>query len=295
LIVGKIWLWRNTQKNYIITLFWAFSITSAPTARASPCISITSQKANKVANGGQEDTPLGLPPPLGERGGYPHSCRRELPNDGKKRVSTELKKLKKYRTKERKSFKTALAAISRQIVAFAESLDTGIKFEKLFSTRYSQRESPSHPFEFSFEDGSFFTLQKMVEKRAHNRGIPVMYVNPAYTSRLCSRCGAFGRRTRKRFECPHCGYVAHADVNAAFNSASGPLNNTGNECITEQEEALAFLLSKVTDAQARKGSSPARAGATHHAVTHAHAYSNKGKPARGAGTSTTFFPCRRSG
>jgi hypothetical protein len=30
-----------------------------------------------------------LPPPLGERGGYPHSCHRELPNDGKKRVSTE--------------------------------------------------------------------------------------------------------------------------------------------------------------------------------------------------------------
>jgi hypothetical protein len=38
--------------------------------------------------------------------------------------------------------------------------------------------------------------------------------------------------------------VAHADVNAAFNSASGPLNNTSNECITEQEAARAFLLSK---------------------------------------------------
>jgi len=84
----------------------------------------------------------------------------------------------------------------------------------------------------------------MVERRAHNRGIPVMYVNPAYTSRRCCRCGEFGRRTRKRFECPHCGYVAHADVNAAFNSASGPLNNTSNECITEQEAARAFLLSK---------------------------------------------------
>jgi putative transposase len=157
----------------------------------------------------------------------------------------KLWKLKKYKTKERKSFKAALATISRQIVSFAESLDTGIKFEKLFSTRYSQRESPlHHPFEFSFENGSFFTLQKMVEKRAHERGIPVMYVNPAYTSRRCSRCGEFGRRTRKRFECPHCGYVAHADVNAAFNSESRTLHSTGNESITEQEEARAFLLSK---------------------------------------------------
>jgi putative transposase len=156
----------------------------------------------------------------------------------------KLWKLKKYKTKERKSFKTALATISRQIVSFAESLDTGIKFEKLFSTRYSQRKSPLHPFEFSFENGSFFTLQKMVERRAHDRGIPVMYVNPAYTSRQCSRCGEFGRRTRKRFECPHCGYVAHADVNAAFNIASRPLHSTGNVSITEREEARAFLLSK---------------------------------------------------
>jgi hypothetical protein len=38
--------------------------------------------------------------------------------------------------------------------------------------------------------------------------------------------------------------VAHADVNAAFNIASGPLQNTGNESITEYEEARAFLLSK---------------------------------------------------
>jgi putative transposase len=157
----------------------------------------------------------------------------------------KLWKLKNYKTKERKSFKAALATISRQIVSFAESLDTGIKFEKLFSTRYSQRESlVHHPFEFSFENGSFFTLQKMVERRAHTRGIPVMYVNPAYTSKRCSRCGEFGRRTRKRFECPHCGYVAHADVNAAFNIASGPLQHTGNESITLQQEAQAFLLSK---------------------------------------------------
>jgi putative transposase len=132
----------------------------------------------------------------------------------------KLWKLKKAKSRDRTLFKNALHAISRQIVSFAESLGSGIKFEKLFNSRsYVLQESKNYA-EFSFENGSFYYLQKMVEKRAQKLGIPVIYVNPAYTSKRCSRCGGFGRRYRKRFECPHCGYVVHADVNAAFNIAS---------------------------------------------------------------------------
>jgi putative transposase len=147
----------------------------------------------------------------------------------------KLWKLKKYKTKERKRFKTALAALARQIVSFADSLDSGIKFEKLFSAGYSLHGFPLHPFEFSFDNGSFFALQKMVERRAYNRGIPVIYVNPAYTSKRCSRCGEIGRRTRKQFACPNCGFEAHADVNAAFNIATSPLQRA------EQEDVLKML------------------------------------------------------
>jgi putative transposase len=132
----------------------------------------------------------------------------------------KLWKLKKVKSRERKTFKSALNAISRQIVSFAESLGSGIKFEKLFSPCYSHRENGDAVYEFSFENGSFFSLQQQVEKRAGVRGIPVIYVNPAYTSKRCCRCGCFGRRYRKRFECPHCGYTAHADINAAFNIAA---------------------------------------------------------------------------
>jgi len=156
----------------------------------------------------------------------------------------KLWKLKKFKTRERKSFKTALATISRQIVTFAESLGTGIKFEKLFSNHYAHHEQPGNAYAFTFDNGSFFTLQKMVERRAHNRGIPVMYVDPAYTSKRCCRCGGFGRRSRKRFECPHCRYVAHADVNAAFNIATTPLRHVAMDLFSAQEETRAFLLSK---------------------------------------------------
>jgi putative transposase len=143
--------------------------------------------------------------------------------------------LKKFKTKEKRRFNTALTAIARQIVSFADSLDSGIKFEKLFSAKYSLHDSRLYGCEFSFGNGSFFTLQKRVERHAYNRGIPVMYVNPAYTSRRCSRCGEFGRRTQKKFECPACGFVAHADVNAAFNIALSPVRRA------EQENVLKIV------------------------------------------------------
>jgi putative transposase len=141
----------------------------------------------------------------------------------------KLWKLKKIKSRERKTFKSALNAISRQIVSFAESLGSGIKFEKLFSPRYSHRHGADGSYEFSFDNGSFFSLQQQVEKRAWDRGIPVIYVNPAYTSKRCSRCGQFGRRSRKHFECPHCGYMTNADVNAAFNIAATSLRNASGE------------------------------------------------------------------
>jgi IS605 OrfB family transposase len=132
----------------------------------------------------------------------------------------KLWKLKKEKTRERKNFRASLNKIARQIVAFAESACAGIKFERLFTYRYlhPQNEEASH--EFSFENGSFVSLLRLVERRAGERGIPVMYVNPTNTSKRCCRCGGFGRRTRKRFECPHCGSIIHADVNAAFNIAA---------------------------------------------------------------------------
>ena len=84
----------------------------------------------------------------------------------------------------------------------------------------------------------------MVERRARKRGIPVIYVNPAYTSTRCCRCGEFGRRFRKRFECPHCGFVLPADVNAAFTIAITPLRCASLESLSEQEEMRASLISK---------------------------------------------------
>ena len=170
---------------------------------------------------------------LGKNIHYNH--RQSSKNCTKLWKEGKLWKLKKIKSRERKTFKSALNAISRQIVSFAESLGSGIKFERLFSPRYSHRHGADGSIEFSFDNGSFFSLQQQVEKRAWDRGIPVIYVNPACTSKRCSRCGQYGRRLRKHFECPHCGYMANADVNAAFNIAATSLRNASGEYLAPGE------------------------------------------------------------
>lgn len=60
-------------------------------------------------------------------------------------------------------------------------------------------------------------MRVSVTNAAERRGVLVDDVNPAYTSQDCSRCGLRGIRKRHAFTCPHCGYEAHADVNAAIN------------------------------------------------------------------------------
>ena len=60
-------------------------------------------------------------------------------------------------------------------------------------------------------------LQDMIEYKAQTEGMHVEYVNPAYSSLVCSNCGALGRRRRHLFQCSSCGSYQHSDRNAAIN------------------------------------------------------------------------------
>ncbi|HIH03727.1 MAG TPA: transposase [Methanoregulaceae archaeon] len=123
------------------------------------------------------------------------------------------RRLIKLRNRLRALEKAICLKVSREIVRVARRLACGIKFERLFSRRLPPKDCAARPF---------LQVQQMVEARARRAGLPVLYVDPTATSKRCHRCGAVGHRHRKRFECPACGLVAHADVNAAINIAVAP-------------------------------------------------------------------------
>jgi len=64
-------------------------------------------------------------------------------------------------------------------------------------------------------------LVRRLEEKAPGR---VEKITPAFTSQRCSACGQVDPKSRESqavFRCIACGYVCHADVNAARNIAAG--------------------------------------------------------------------------
>ena len=147
--------------------------------------------------------------------------RNNLNNEGHPKVAKE-----KIRNKENRISKDLNHKISREIVNNAAQQGCGIKMERLSDIRTTARTSKST--RASLHSWSFYQIQMMIEHKAKLLGVPVVYVNPAYTSQTCSRCGEIGTRNGKDFSCPHCGHVDHADVNASFNIALRPPLGEGN-------------------------------------------------------------------
>ena len=94
---------------------------------------------------------------------------------------------KTIKHKENNKTKDLNHKISRAIVNSAAQQACGIKMERLSDIRTTAHQSrPSRP---ALHSWSFYQLQTMMEYKAKLLGVPVAYVNPAYTSQQCSRCG----------------------------------------------------------------------------------------------------------
>ncbi len=77
----------------------------------------------------------------------------------------------------------------------------------------------NHHLAKSISDAAWYRFREWLEYFGRIYGIPVIAVEPAYTSQNCSNCGEKVVKTlsTRTHRCPHCGYVADRDLNSAKN------------------------------------------------------------------------------
>jgi IS605 OrfB family transposase len=136
----------------------------------------------------------------------------------KKNTPSAKRRLKKRRRKEARRARDINHKIAKHVVAEAERTGRGIALEDLTGIR--ERVRLRKPQRATHSSWSFAQLGSFIAYKARRAGVPVVYVDPAYTSRTCAQCGHIDKANRVSqawFACRSCGVVAHADRNSSRN------------------------------------------------------------------------------
>ncbi|MGR3934839.1 RNA-guided endonuclease InsQ/TnpB family protein [Streptomyces sp. BRA346] len=136
----------------------------------------------------------------------------------KKNTPSAKRRLKKRRRKEARRAKDINHKIAKHVVAEAERTGRGIALEELTGIR--ERVRLRKPQRATHSSWSFHQLGAFIAYKARRAGVPVVHVDPAYTSRTCAECGHIDKANRVSqawFACRNCGFVDHADRNGSRN------------------------------------------------------------------------------
>ncbi|MBO5599532.1 MAG: transposase, partial [Candidatus Methanomethylophilus sp.] len=69
-----------------------------------------------------------------------------------------------------------------------------------------------------FRDASAGTFMRLLRYKGEETGSEIVPVNPAYTSRICTKCGKLNDPfSEETFHCRFCGFTIHRDDNACEN------------------------------------------------------------------------------
>lgn len=126
------------------------------------------------------------------------------------------KTLKRLSGKERRTASIVNHTIAKHIVEIAKKEGKGIALENLEGIR-KRANNKGKAFRSLIGRWNFFQLRSFIEYKAKIVGIPVIPVNPRYTSQMCNSCFCISSRNGESFKCAACGYAEHADINAAKN------------------------------------------------------------------------------
>ncbi|RFC70936.1 RNA-guided endonuclease TnpB family protein [Streptomyces sp. AcE210] len=136
----------------------------------------------------------------------------------KKNTKSARRRAKKHAGKEARRNKDINHKISKRIMAEAERTGRGIALETLTGIR--ERARLRKPQRTTLHSWPFAQLGSFIVYKAKRAGVPVVSVDPAYTSQECSKCHHTERGNRPAqavFSCRVCGFVEHADHNASHN------------------------------------------------------------------------------
>jgi IS605 OrfB family transposase len=109
--------------------------------------------------------------------------------------------------------------ISKTIVTRAQEIPAKIALEDLEGIRDDVNQKVGRNQRRRVNGWAFYQLREFLTYKALAVGIPLVLVDPAYTSKTCHVCGTRGIRNGKHFKCTSCNWSGDADFNGACNIA----------------------------------------------------------------------------
>ena len=129
---------------------------------------------------------------------------------------------KRLSGKEKRFQKHINHEISRRIVNNAVKSQRAIALEDLSGIRERTNQLPRNKQERRKSNSwSFYMFRQYLTYKCVLAGVPLYFVNPAYTSKSCYKCGHIGNRNGKKFSCvnPDCRQECDPDYQGARNIA----------------------------------------------------------------------------
>jgi IS605 OrfB family transposase len=136
----------------------------------------------------------------------------------KKGTPSAKRRLKRLAGRERRFQRDQNHCITKTVIRNMKSNSTVI-LEDLSEIRKTARYRKKSRQSRELNSWGFYQFQIFLEYKAKEKNIEIVYVDPAYTSQRCNKCGNISPKNRNGpdFLCKNCGFNLNSDLNAARN------------------------------------------------------------------------------